>query len=127
MLKNAKAFSSFSVNNISEAKRFYGETLELEISEDKEMGLLNVHIPGSAPIVIYPKPDHTPATFTILNFPVKEVEAAVDYLGKRGVKFEKYDDDYLQTDEKGISRGEGPKIDWFKDPSGNFLSVLELE
>ncbi len=125
MFRNTKAFSGFSVNEIQKAKEFYSQTLGLEVSEDQEMGgLLNLHITGGTEILIYPKPNHTPATFTILNFPVKDIEEAVDELTKRGVRFEQYEG-ALKTDEKGIYRGGGPKIAWFKDPAGNILSVLE--
>lgn len=123
MFKNTKAFSGFSVNDIQEAKRFYGKTLGLEVSEMN--GLLNLHIAGGTNILIYPKPNHTPATFTILNFPVDDVEEAVEELNRRGVRFEIYDLDEIKTDEKGIFRREGMKIAWFKDPAGNILSVLE--
>ncbi len=127
MFKKTKAFSSFSVNDIRKAKEFYSKTLGLEVSEmSGEMsGLLNLHIAGGTDILIYPKPNHTPATFTILNFPVDNVEDAVEQLTKRGVRFEIYDMDEIKTDEKGIFRGEGPRIAWFKDPAGNILSVLE--
>lgn len=125
MLKNTKAFSSFSVNDIEKAKEFYGKTLELEVTEDLEMeGILHLHIEGGGETIIYPKPDHTPATFTVLNFPVEDIENAVDKLTKRGIVFEQYDGS-LKTDEKGIFRGGGPLIAWFKDPAGNILSVLE--
>jgi len=123
MFKDSNAFSGFSVNDIQKAKEFYGQTLGLEVSEMN--GLLNLHIAGGGKILIYPKPNHTPATFTILNFPVDNIEEAVDQLTKRGVRFEIYREKDLMTDEKGISRGEGPKIAWFKDPAGNILSVLE--
>ena len=127
MFKNTKAFSSFSVNDIGKAKEFYSQTLGLEVTETSgEMsGLLNLHIAGGTDILIYPKPNHTPATFTILNFPADNVEDAVEELTSRGVRFEIYNEDELKTDEKGIFRGEGPKIVWFKDPAGNILSVLE--
>jgi predicted enzyme related to lactoylglutathione lyase len=126
MFKKTKAFSGFSVNDIQKAKEFYSQTLGLEVSELPEMGgLLTLHIAGGSNILIYPKPDHTPATFTILNFPVDNIEQAVDELTKRGVRFEIYNEAELKTDEKGISRGEGPLIAWFKDPAGNILSVLE--
>lgn len=129
MFKDTKAFGSFSVNDIGKAKEFYSQTLGLEVSETSgEMsGLLSLHIAGGNDILIYPKPDHTPATFTILNFPVDNIEEAVEKLTGRGVKFEIYNEDELKTDEKGIFRGEGPKIAWFKDPAGNILSVLEEE
>lgn len=123
MFGNTKAFSSFSVNDIQKAKKFYAETLGLEISEDPEG--LELHIAGGSRIFIYPKSNHTPATFTILNFLVNKIEEAVNELNKRGVRFEIYQEDNLKTDEKGIHRGKGPKIAWFKDPAGNFLSVLE--
>ncbi len=123
MFKNTKAFSGFSVNDIQKAKEFYSRTLGLEVSEMH--GLLSLKIAGGTRILIYPKPNHTPATFTILNFPVDNVEKAVDELTKRGVRFEIYNEPGLKTDEKGIFRGQGPKIAWFKDPAGNILSVLE--
>lgn len=121
MFKDTKAFSGFSVNDIPKAKAFYSEILGLEVSE--ENGMLQLHIAGGNPIIVYPKPDHTPATFTILNFPVDNIDKAVDELRKRGVHFEIY---YDAQDEKGISRGNGPNIAWFKDPAGNILSVLEV-
>ncbi len=126
MFKNTRAFSGFSVNDIQKAKEFYSQTLGLEVSQDSEMGgLLTLHIAGDTKILIYPKPNHTPATFTILNFPVTNVEQTVNELTKRGVRFEIYNEPNLKTDEKGIARGRGPKIAWFKDPAGNILSVLE--
>jgi len=126
MFKETKAFSGFSVNDIQKAKAFYGQTLGLEVSKVPEMGdLLRLHIAGGTVILIYPKPNHIPATFTILNFPVDNVEKAVDELTKRGVRFEIYDEEGFKTDEKGIFHGGGPKIAWFKDPAGNILSVLE--
>ena len=127
MFKNSKAFSSFSVRNIDEAKRFYGQTLGIEVSDVPGMtGLLELHLAGGVRIFVYPKPDHAPATFTVLNFPVDNVERAVDALVERGVRFEIYKDGPVKTDAKGIARGGGgPSIAWFKDPSGNILSVLE--
>jgi len=122
--KNANVFSSFSVNDIEEAKRFYGETLGLEVSETEEG--INLHLKGGNDAFVYPKPDHSPATFTILNFIVDKVEQAVDQLTKVGVGFQIYKEGELKTDNKGIFHGK-PKIAWFKDPSGNFLSVLELK
>jgi len=122
--KNANAFSSFSVNDIEEAKKFYGQTLGLEISETEEG--INLHLQGGNEVFVYPKPDHSPATFTILNFIVDKVEQAVDELTKLGVGFQIYKEGVLKTDNKGIFHGK-PKIAWFKDPSGNFLSVLELK
>jgi catechol 2,3-dioxygenase-like lactoylglutathione lyase family enzyme len=124
MFKNTKAFSGFSVNDIQKAKEFYGETLGLEVAE-LPMNLLELHIAGGTKILVYPKDDHTPASFTILNFPVDNVEDAVEQLGGRRVRFEQYEGP-LKTDDKGIHRAPGvPDIAWFKDPAGNILSVLE--
>jgi catechol 2,3-dioxygenase-like lactoylglutathione lyase family enzyme len=121
MFKNTKAFSGFSVDDLQKAKQFYGEVLGLEVSEN--MGL-ELHIAGGTHILVYPKPNHIPATFTILNFPVDNIEQAVEELRKKGVIFEQYDDP-IKTGEDGIFRGGGPNIAWFKDPAGNILSVLE--
>jgi catechol 2,3-dioxygenase-like lactoylglutathione lyase family enzyme len=123
MLTNSKAFSGFSVNSLQAAKEFYGRTLGLNVSESH--GLLHLHLAGGSRVLVYPKPNHSPATFTILNFPVDNVDAAVDELTKRGVRFEIYDEGGLKTDERGVFRGGGPVIAWFKDPAGNILSVLE--
>lgn len=123
MFKNTKAFSGFAVNDIQKAREFYGQTLGLDVSE--AYGLLELHIAGGTKILMYPKENHTPATFTILNFPVDNIEQAVDELVSRGVQFESYNEGDLVTDERGIFRGGGPKIAWFKDPAGNLLSVLE--
>ncbi|MFL6058109.1 MAG: VOC family protein [Rubrobacteraceae bacterium] len=123
MFENTRAFSGFSVDDVPEARKFYGETLGLRVSE--EYGMLSLHIAGERDILVYPKPDHTPATFTILNFPVDDIEKTVDELAERGVRFERYDDS--NTDEKGIYRGQGPLIAWFKDPAGNILSVLQQD
>jgi len=120
MLAASKAFSGFSVDDIPAAKKFYGEVLGLDVTEDN--GMLTLHLAGDRPTLIYPKPEHVPATFTILNFPVDDVEAAVDALVERGVEIEKYD---FVDDPKGIMRGQGPDIAWFKDPAGNVLSVLK--
>ena len=125
MLSNSKAFSGFSVNDTQKAKQFYGQTLGLEVSESN--GLLTLHLAGDNKVLIYPKPNHAPATFTILNFPVDDVDKAVDELTKRGVRFEIYNLPDIKTDEKGIMRGKGPSIAWFKDPAGNILSVLGQE
>jgi catechol 2,3-dioxygenase-like lactoylglutathione lyase family enzyme len=121
MFEHTKAFSGFSTDDIAKARQFYGETLGLAVSE--ENGLLTLHIAGDRTTVIYPKDDHTPATFTVLNFPVDDVERTVDELTARGVRFERYDG--AEQDEKGIHRGQGPLIAWFKDPAGNILSVIE--
>ena len=125
MLENSKAFSGFSVDNVSKAKDFYGNTLGLRVTEAH--GRLTLHFAGDREAFVYPKPNHAPATFTILNFPVDDIEAVVDQLTARGVHFERYDGTPAQTDDKGIYRGEGPLIAWFKDPAGNVLSVLEPE
>ena len=123
MLQDSKAFSGFAVNDLQQAKQFYGRTLGLKISESH--GLLHLHLAGGTTVLVYPKRNHAPATFTILNFPVDNVDAAVDQLTKRGVRFEIYDEAGLKTDAKGVFRGSGPVIAWFKDPAGNILSVLE--
>ncbi len=122
MFKDTRAFSGFSVDDIQKAKEFYSQTLGLEVSEMN--GLLNLNIAGGSKILLYPKPNHTPATFTILNFPVHDIEETVNQLTRRGVRFEQYAGE-LKTDEKGIFRGGGPLIAWFKDPAGNILAVLE--
>jgi catechol 2,3-dioxygenase-like lactoylglutathione lyase family enzyme len=123
MFEDTKAFSGFAVDDIPKAKRFYGETLGLRLSEQN--GLLLLHIAGGRDTLVYPKEGHTPATFTILNFPVDDIDEAVDELTARGVAFERYDD--FGQDEKGVMRGRGPDIAWFKDPAGNILSVLEAD
>jgi catechol 2,3-dioxygenase-like lactoylglutathione lyase family enzyme len=123
VLGQSKAFSGFSVSDIPKAKEFYSRTLGLEVSE--EHGLLNLRLTGGTSVLIYPKPNHVPATFTILNFPVDNVDKAVDELTKRGVRFEIYTEPSLKTDSRGIFRGGGPVIAWFKDPAGNILSVLQ--
>jgi catechol 2,3-dioxygenase-like lactoylglutathione lyase family enzyme len=123
MLQDSRAFGSFSVNDIDKAREFYSKTLGMESTE--VMGMLIVQIAGGSKVLIYPKPDHVPATFTVLNLPVDNTEEAVDELAKRGVSFEIYDEGDLKTDSKGILTGDGPKIAWFKDPAGNILSVLE--
>jgi predicted enzyme related to lactoylglutathione lyase len=125
MLRDSKAFSGFSANDIAKAKEFYGRTLGLKVSEAN--GLLTLHLAGGNNVLIYPKPNHTPATFTVLNFPVDDVDQAVDELTKRGVRFEIYDRPEIKTDKKGIMRGNGPTIAWFKDPAGNILSVIEQD
>ena len=123
MLTASKAFSGFSVHDIPKAKEFYGRTLGLKVSEAH--GMLRLHLAGGGTVIVYPKPNHTPATFTILNFPVASVDAAVTELTKRGVRFEVYNEPNLKTDSRGIFRGGGPVIAWFKDPAGNILSILE--
>ena len=123
MLKESKAFSGFSANDIQKAKDFYGRTLGLQVSESH--GLLTLQLAGGNKVLIYPKVNHAPATFTVLNFPVENVDESVDELAKHGVRFEIYDESDIKTDEKGIMRGNGPTIAWFKDPAGNVLSVIE--
>jgi catechol 2,3-dioxygenase-like lactoylglutathione lyase family enzyme len=123
MLRDSEAFSGFSAGDIQTAKKFYSQTLGLDVSESH--GLLTLRLTGGNNVLIYPKPNHVPATFTVLNFPVKDVDLAVDELTKRGVRFEIYDLPDLKTDKKGIMRGNGPTIAWFKDPAGNILSVIE--
>jgi catechol 2,3-dioxygenase-like lactoylglutathione lyase family enzyme len=124
MFKSTKAVSGFSVNDLQQAKEFYGRILGLEVSEQPEG--LELNIGGNAKVFVYPKPNHTPATFTILNFLVDDIETAVDELARSAVRFEHYDEPEIKTDDKGIHRGEtGPTIAWFKDPAGNILSVLE--
>lgn len=129
MLKKTHAFSSFAVDDIARAKQFYGQTLGLTVTDDKE-GTLWIRIGGSAAddkhgVLVYPKEPHTPASFTVLNFPVDDIERAVETLTERGVSFERYAGTEMETDDKGIFRGGGPLIAWFKDPAGNVLSVLQ--
>jgi catechol 2,3-dioxygenase-like lactoylglutathione lyase family enzyme len=121
MFGTTKAFSGFSVNDVAAAKAFYGDTLGLRVSE--EHGMLTLHLAGDRDILVYPKPNHTPATYTILNFPVDDIERAVDELVARGVTFERYEG--MGQDDKGINRAGGPPIAWFTDPAGNILSVLQ--
>ena len=128
MFTDAKAFSSFSVDDLSRAKTFYGQTLGLDVTEIRmaeDVSVLTLRLAGGGRVLIYPKPNHTPASFTVLNLPVDSVDRAVDALIERGVRPEIYRDGPVRTDERGISRGEGPKIAWFKDPAGNILSVVE--
>ncbi len=124
MLENTQAFHGFAVDDLAKAQEFYGETLGLKTSMlDEDNGLLSLHLNGSRDTLIYLKPDYVPATYTILNFPVDDVEGVVDELTARGVSFERYDG--FEQDEKGIARGNGPDIAWFKDAAGNILSVLQ--
>lgn len=124
MLKNSKAFSSFAVKDISTVKSFYQDILGLDVEED-EMSILAIHLTNGGEVIIYPKQNHTPATFTVLNFPVDDIEMTVDELILKGITFEQYTGD-IKTDEKGICRENGgPMIAWFKDPAGNILSVLQ--
>ncbi|MGN8225225.1 VOC family protein [Gracilimonas sp. BCB1] len=124
MLNIKNTFSSFSVNDLEKALEFYSETLGLSVTKD-EMGFLNIDLPGGDRAIVYPKgTDHKPAVFTVLNFVVGDIEEAVDTLTSKGITFEQYEGN-IETDEKGISRGPGPLIAWFKDPAGNILSIIE--
>jgi catechol 2,3-dioxygenase-like lactoylglutathione lyase family enzyme len=121
MFRNTRAFSGFAVNDLAKAKEFYGDTLGLDVSE--ENGMLHLHIAGGTDILVYPKEGHIPATFTILNFPVEDIDKTVDLLTERGIRFERYPG--ISADEKGIVRDNGPGIAWFTDPAGNVLSVIQ--
>jgi catechol 2,3-dioxygenase-like lactoylglutathione lyase family enzyme len=124
VLTDSAAFSGFAVPDVEAAHRFYADTLGLRVDVDQEMGgMLTLHLGGGGDVLVYPKPDHVPATYTVLNFPVEDVEKAVDELAARGVRFERYDG--FEQDDKGIARGQGPDIAWFTDPAGNVLSVLK--
>jgi catechol 2,3-dioxygenase-like lactoylglutathione lyase family enzyme len=122
MLKDTQAFSGFSVDDVAKAKDFYEGTLGLEVAEEGPG--IALHLAGGHNVLVYGKPDHEPATFTVLNFEVRDIEETVDALTERGVEFERYEGTELETDEKGIFRGGGPLIAWFKDPAGNVLSVI---
>jgi catechol 2,3-dioxygenase-like lactoylglutathione lyase family enzyme len=124
MLENSPAFSGFSVDDPARARTFYGETLGLP-TEEQDHGMFTLKLAGGHDVLVYPSPMHTPGSYTVLNFPVDDIERAVDGLTARGVSFEKYDGSEMSTDEKGIMRQGGPLIAWFKDPAGNTLSVLE--
>jgi predicted enzyme related to lactoylglutathione lyase len=125
MLRSSAAFSGFTVDDMPRARAFYTDVLDLNVTE--EHGMLTLHLAHDRPTLIYPKPDHAPALYTILNFPVEDIDAAVDELTARGVKFTRYEG--LPQDDKGILRGltndRGPDIAWFTDPAGNILSVLQ--
>lgn len=121
MFANTKAFSGFAVDDVEKAREFYGGTLGIETSEAN--GIMTLHLAGGRDTIVYPKPGHTPAEYTILNFPVDDIDEAVDELTARGIKFERYDG--AGQDEKGINRAGGPYIAWFRDPAGNILSVLQ--
>jgi predicted enzyme related to lactoylglutathione lyase len=128
MFKNSKVFSSFSVNDIKKAKEFYSETLGINVKEEGDMGL-TLQLAGGTKIFIYPKENHTPASFTILNFPVEDIDIAAEKLNNLGIQLERYEGMSFTQDEKGILRGKaanmGPDIAWVKDPAGNILSILE--
>ena len=123
MLADSKAYSGFAVPDLAKAREFYADTLGLRVSGDEQDGALTLHLAGGRDVLVYIKPDHAPATYTILNFPVDDVEGTVDALTARGVRFEQYDG--IEQDDKGINRGEGPLIAWFRDPAGNILSIIE--
>ena len=124
MFANTKAYSGFAVDDLQKARQFYGETLGLKTSMvSEEGGVMSLDLAGDRGTLVYLKPDFVPATYTILNFPVDDIDQAVDELVARGVRFERYD--AFEQDEKGIARGPGPSIAWFKDPAGNVLSVLQ--
>jgi catechol 2,3-dioxygenase-like lactoylglutathione lyase family enzyme len=124
MLSNTPAFSGFAVPDIDAARDFYANTLGLKVTTE-EMGVLTLHLAGDRPTLIYPKPDYEPATYTILNFQVEDIDAAVDELSSRGVTFERYEG--FPQDEKGVMRENGPDIAWFKDPAGNILAVIQQD
>lgn len=127
MFTHTNAFSSFSVNSIEDAQKFYHDILGLEVAELNEGGmpLLELRTGGGHRILLYPKPNHTAATYTVLNFPVDDIDKTAEELTGRGVRFLQYDEGDIKTDGKGIMRGNGPLIAWFEDPSGNILSILE--
>jgi catechol 2,3-dioxygenase-like lactoylglutathione lyase family enzyme len=124
MLEASKAFSGIAVRDIDRSRHFFGEVLGLQV-DDGEMGMLVLRLPGGHPVLLYPKADHQPATYTVLNFPVDDVAAVVSALTQRGVAFEHYEGTQVQTDDDGVFRGGGPLIAWFTDPSGNVMSVIE--
>lgn len=126
MFATSPAYSGFSVDDLDAAEKFYGDTLGLTVSRT-DSGFLNIHLGSGATVLAYPKQGHTPAAFTILDFPVDDIEAAVDELNRRGVTTKIYTDDEIATDEKGIMRGHGPDIAWFTDPAKNVLAVLRPE
>ncbi|HUH33163.1 MAG TPA: VOC family protein [Daejeonella sp.] len=123
MIKQNHAFSSFSVTDLQQAKQFYGDVLQMEVSESEYT--LELNIGGDKKVMVYPKANHTPASFTVLNFPVDDIDEAVETLKGKGIRFEIYNEPDLTTDEKGIMRGNGPLIAWFKDPFGNILSIIQ--
>jgi catechol 2,3-dioxygenase-like lactoylglutathione lyase family enzyme len=123
MLADSPAFSGFSVNDLAAARRFYEDTLGLRASDEEMDGIMRLQLGGGTEVLVYAKPDHRPATFTVLNFPVADVEKAVDELTARGVRFEQYENP--PTDAKGIMREGGPLIAWFTDPAGNVFSVIQ--
>ncbi len=125
MVKYDTIFAGFAVRDTATAKAFYGDKVGLDVRDGQEAGLLEIHGTGGTPVMIYPKPDHQPAVFTVLNIVVPDIDAAVDQLTAAGVSMEHYDQPDFKTDPKGIARGNGPSIGWFKDPDGNIVSVLQ--
>ena len=125
MFRDTKAFSGFSVDDVAAARAFYADTLGLDATEDN--GMLTLRIAGGTNVLVYPKDNHEPATYTVLNFPVDDIEPAVDQLTASGVAFERYEGTPIATDGKGIFRGGGPLVAWFTDPAGNVLAVIETE
>ena len=121
MFRETKAFSGFAVPDIAAAKAFYGDTLDIDVTQDH--GMLTLHLAGGRDTIVYPKPDHVPATYTILNFPVDDIDRAIDELNERGVEIQRYDG--FETDDRGIFRGQGHSVAWFTDPAGNGLSVVQ--
>ena len=124
ILKDSPIFSTFAVDDVAKAKRFYGDTLGLDVRDAEMEGLIEIHSGNRPPVVLYPKPDHKPAVFTVLNCPVDDVEQVVEGLTAAGVRFEHYDTPDMKTNQKGIMHGNGPDVAWFRDPAGNILSVI---
>jgi catechol 2,3-dioxygenase-like lactoylglutathione lyase family enzyme len=122
-LTPSDAFSGFAVDDLAAAKEFYGQTLGVEVA-DEGRGFMRLAVGGGTGVLVYQKDDHWPATYTTLNFPVDDVDTTVDELSRAGVEFEHYDEPNFKTDEKGIARGMGPAIAWFRDPSGNIIAIL---
>ena len=127
MFENRKVFGGFAVKDTDKARTFYGKTLGLDVRDGDQPGILEIHGTGGTPVLVYPKPDHKPATFTVLNIDVADIDRAVGDLEKAGVRMEHYDEDPIKTDEDGILRGGGMAVAWFKDPFGNILSIIENE
>ena len=126
MLKMKDAFSTIAVPDLDVARDFYGNKLGIDVRTEPEMGMLELHVGGGAPVTVYPKPDHKPAVFTVLNFVVDDIDAAVSQLNDAGITMQRYDvDGGMDADERGIYRGQGPAIAWFTDPAGNILSVIQ--
>lgn len=124
MLQHSKAFSGIAVTDLAQARGFYGDVLGLRVDET-DTGMLVLRLGGGRSVLVYPKPDHTPATYTVLNFPVEDIDPVVADLAARGVEFERYEGTQMETDETGVFRKGGPLIAWFTDPSGNVLSVIQ--